>query len=1022
MNETRIVVLKVALSLALLTISFVSMLLSIEQSKRAAVIVDSTYQLLNLSKSIQTASFDHKDSIRLYLQTGHIDAFEQMNQSRQSILDDLSRMQSLLARGHPQAKVLQEIVNDFHAVVNEAGRNQPDKGGLIIKGPTISIVAEGGIDLLNEKLIEKLRDFDSALQKISQDSQQIASFRTLLAEIIMLFSLVAGIGVLLLTLKALRKEVEQRESAEERWRFALEGAGEGVWDWDLSKDKTYYSKRWGEILGLDENEVGSSLEQWGKHIHPEDKPGVDAAVKDYFDGKVPAYFSEYRVLCNDGSCKWVRERGQVSTRNKNGAPLRMIGTLEDVTERKMTRTALEEREHLLKNLLNVNPDLIWLKDVNGIYMACNERFEKFFGHPASKIIGKTDYDFVSKELADFFREHDRKAMLSAKPSVNEEWITFADDQHSELLETTKIAMFDAQGKMYGVLGIGHDITERKRAEDELRIAATVFESQEGMIVTDANNVILRVNKAFTSITGYSAEEAIGNRPNILNSGRQDAEFYKAMWDDITHKGAWEGEIWNRRKSGEVYPEHLAITAVKDIHGVVSNYVATLTDITMSKAASEEIKSLAFFDPLTKLPNRRLMLDRLRQAMASSARSGQRGAVLFLDLDHFKTLNDTSGHDVGDLLLRQVAGRLKACVREGDTIARIGGDEFVVLLEDLDAGVEQAAAQTEAIANKILHALNQPYLLASYEYHSTISIGVTIFHDHDYLMDELLKQADIAMYQAKTGGRNTLRFFDPAMQEAINQRVDLERELRNAITAQQFQLHYQIQVDNSGHALGAEVLIRWRHPELGMVPPNKFIPLAEDTGLILQIGQWVLETACAQLKVWKRHASTRHLTLSVNVSVKQFRQQGFAEQVEEMVARYGINPMLLKLELTESILLDNLEAVIAIMNRLKKLKIYFSLDDFGTGYSSLQYLKNLPIYQLKIDQSFVRDIVEDVSDQAIVRTIIAMAHTLNLNVIAEGVETEEQRQLLINNGCQTYQGYLFGKPMPIREFEKVLSDN
>jgi len=561
--------------------------------------------------------------------------------------------------------------------------------------------------------------------------------------------------------------------------------------------------------------------------------------------------------------------------------------------------------------------------------------------------------------------------------------------------------------------------ERKHAEDDLRIASIAFESQEGMMVTDAKNIILKVNQAFCDITGYSTEEAIGHTPRLLSSSQHSEGFYDAMWACVHATGHWAGEVYNRRKNGEVFPQHLTVTVVKDYNGIVTNHVATLTDITMNKAAAEEIKHLAFYDSLTGLPNRRLMVDRLNQALVFNARTGRDGAVLFLDLDHFKTLNDSLGHDVGDLLLQQVAERLVSCVREGDTVARLGGDEYVVLLESLSEDAPEAATQVEAIGEKILASLNQAYQLGQHEYHSTPSIGVALFSNHNQSQEELLKHADIAMYQAKKAGRNTIRFFDPKMQEVINTRVDLERELRKAVDKQQLHLYYQIQVDVSGRPIGAEALIRWLHPEHGLVSPFHFIPLAEETGLILPIGQWVLETACAQLKVWELNEITRALTLSINVSAKQFRQADFVNQVHQAVQSYGVNPMLLKLELTESMLLDNIEETVTTMNKLKEVGIRFSLDDFGTGYSSLQYLKRLPLYQLKIDQSFVRDIAVDSSDQAIVRTIVAMAHTLNLNVIAEGVETEEQQGLLLNNGCTHFQGYFYGRPVPIEQFEVML---
>ncbi len=565
----------------------------------------------------------------------------------------------------------------------------------------------------------------------------------------------------------------------------------------------------------------------------------------------------------------------------------------------------------------------------------------------------------------------------------------------------------------------HMMEEREQAASDMRIAATSFEVQEGILITDTDSVILRVNGAFAKITGYTPGEIIGKKPNILSSGRQDSNFYAAMWENINNTGTWEGELWNRRKNGEIYPEHLTITAVKDPHGNVMNYVGAFSDITKSKAAEEAIRELAFFDPLTKLSNRRLLQDRLFQALSSSDRSGQTGALLFIDLDNFKVINDTLGHAMGDILLQEVAERLKSCVRIGDTVARLGGDEFVVMLEDLSEQALEAGAQAEAIGEKVLATLNQPYRLGRKEYLNSPSIGITLFNGHQQLSDDLFKQADIAMYQAKKDGRNVLRFFDPKMQEAINARSALEGELRKAIEHRQFQLHYQVQVDHLQRPYGAEALIRWIHPNRDFVSPAEFIPLAEDTGLILAIGNWVLETACAQLKSWQLDNQTRDLMLSVNVSAKQFRQADFVAQVRSIVKRYAIDPTRLKLELTESVLLDNVAGIIETMNTLNEIGVRFSLDDFGTGYSSLQYLKKLPLHQLKIDQSFVRDLAVDSSDKAIVNTVIAMAHSLNLEVIAEGVETEEQRQYLESAGCTHYQGYFFGKPMPIKQFKEAL---
>jgi diguanylate cyclase (GGDEF)-like protein/PAS domain S-box-containing protein len=563
------------------------------------------------------------------------------------------------------------------------------------------------------------------------------------------------------------------------------------------------------------------------------------------------------------------------------------------------------------------------------------------------------------------------------------------------------------------------LRDSKKAAADLRLAASAFESQEGMMITDCNSVILRVNRAFTEITGYTAEEIIGQTPRILSSGRHDAAFFAAMWESIGSTGFWDGEILNRRKNGELYPERLTITQVRDESGSVTNYVAALSDITQRKKAEDEIQNLAFFDPLTGLPNRRLLMDRLKHALGVSVRSNQHGALMFIDLDNFKNLNDSRGHAIGDLLIQEVARRLAASIREGDTAARLGGDEFVVILENLSASKMEAASRAEVIGEKIESELRKPYVLDSKEYRSTCSIGVTLFNDHEAFIDELFKQADIAMYQAKKAGRNTLRFFDPKMQDAINVRIGLEAELRNALERQQFQLYYQIQINHAHQVLGAETLIRWVHPERGMVSPAQFIPLAEETGMIISIGTWVLETACAQIKAWQQNAFTRDLVLAVNVSAKQFHQDDFVNQVRAAVQHHSINPALLKLELTEGMLVSDIDDTIATMMSLKEFGIQFSLDDFGTGYSSLQYLKRLPLNQLKIDQSFVREVTTNNSDAAIVGTIIAMAHTLNLDVIAEGVETEQQRQLLLDKGCAHFQGYLFGKPLPVEQFELLL---
>lgn len=580
-------------------------------------------------------------------------------------------------------------------------------------------------------------------------------------------------------------------------------------------------------------------------------------------------------------------------------------------------------------------------------------------------------------------------------------------------------------------GLNASFAERDLAAAQLRLSATVFENTaDGVLITDAQQHIVAVNRSFERITGYSQAEVLGNSPSLLSSGRQGPEFYEEMWRTLEETRRWSGELWNRRKTGEIYPEHLAITAVLGVSGELDHYVSVFSDITFRKAAENEITQLAFYDSLTQLPNRRLMLDRLSQALTSSVRHHRHGALMLIDLDNFKSLNDTLGHDVGDQLLVRVGARLESCIREGDTVARLGGDEFVVILEDLDKeGL--AAMQAEAIAQKILAELKKPYLLdltlsadelTQRSHDCTSSLGIAMFRDQSITVDELMKRADTAMYQAKAAGRNTLRFFDPDMQQAVAARAALEFELRRALHEGQFLLYYQAQVDASDRVIGAEVLLRWQHPERGLVSPIEFIPLAEETGLILPLGQWVLEGACAQLAVWAKDPRTRNLTLAVNVSARQFRQSDFVDKVKATVDRFAANPHSLKLELTESMLVDNVDDIIEKMTILKRLGVHFSMDDFGTGYSSLSYLKLLPIDQLKIDQSFVRDVLTDTNDAAIARTIVALGQSLGLSVIAEGVETQSQRDFLAENGCTLYQGYFFSRPLPLSDFTAYLDNS
>lgn len=575
----------------------------------------------------------------------------------------------------------------------------------------------------------------------------------------------------------------------------------------------------------------------------------------------------------------------------------------------------------------------------------------------------------------------------------------------------------ADNLSFGVLALRIQL-ERNRAQEQLNIAAVAFNSQEGIMITDANQTILNVNQTFTEITGYEAAEVIGQKSNMLKSGRHDSAFFHSLHISLVETGSWQGEIWNKRKDGEHYLEWLIITAVKNQAGAITHYVGSFTDMTLRKQAEEKIHQLAFYDTLTKLPNRQLLLDHMQAALTRSAHSKNYSALLQLNLDHFMRLNDTLGHDVGDQLLFQVGRQLTDIMGEGVLVARLGGDEYVVLMENLSWNFQDAVDQVDVLGEKVLNELSQVYQLADYSYRNTASVGICIFsgHQHD-TVDEILKMSDLALHHAKQAGRNTLRFFAPQMKSSVSARAAIEVDLREGIRLNEFVLFYQGQLDDQGRVVGVEALMRWYSPQRGMVAPDQFIPIAEDTGLILPLGKWALKTACAQLAVWADQPAMSHLTMSVNVSARQFHQADFVSQVVAALETTGADPKLLELELTESMLLSDVEDTIKKMTVLRQKGVSFSLDDFGTGYSSLSILKELPLDRLKIDKSFVLELPVNQSACTIAHTIIELGKSLGLKIIAEGVETRQQFRFLVEKGCYSYQGYLFNRPMPIAEFMK-----
>ncbi len=680
---------------------------------------------------------------------------------------------------------------------------------------------------------------------------------------------------------------------------------------------------------------------------------------------------------------------------------------------KLRGQELERTRTRLSDIIENSPSIITLKDNGGRFVLVNRRFQELFGLNREAVAGKT--------MAELFPARDNTQDMAAdarvierqQPSQREETIAIGGEPRTFI--TSRFPLISSGHGVYGVGCIRTDISERKSMEERLHLAKLVIDTtSEAVVVTNTRGEIVDINDAYTQITGYDREELLGRNPRITQSGHHDKAFFEGMWRELTGRGQWAGEIWDRRKNGDIYPKWLTINAIRDSEKRTTHYVGVFTDISEKKATENKLKNLAFYDPLTELPNRLFFRERLDEALLASRRHGQRTALMFIDLDRFKDVNDTLGHTAGDELIAQASRRIVDSLRDTDTVARLGGDEFTVILTELEN--EESAGH---VAQQIIERIQEHFLLFGTEVFISASIGISLYPEDGEDSDTLIKNADTAMYHAKENGRGNCQFFRAEMNERMLRRVTLERDLRRALENGEFILHYQPRyVLETGQMAGSEALIRWNHPGEGLISPAEFIPVAEETNLIIPIGEWVLREACRQTIAWHRQ-ELGLLHISVNLSSRQFQQQNLTQLIRDTLLETGLDPDFLELEITESVVTENPEEAARLLLELRQMGVHIAIDDFGTGYSSLAYLKRFPIDALKIDRSFIQDLPDDPEDAAIVESIIAMARSLGINVVAEGVESAAQRTFLKERGCREVQGFYFSKPLPAPALTELL---
>lgn len=798
----------------------------------------------------------------------------------------------------------------------------------------------------------------------------------------------------------LESRSKELAESEHRYRTLVENSPFCIHEIDLDGRLQSMNRAGLDMMGLDEERKVCGLPYLSAVSEP-DSGRIKALLQDAFDGRASHF--EFAAV---GDTPLYFKSCFIPIRDIDGKVAKLMGLTEDITARKHSETVLRQQRQLSDDIINSLPGIFYMLNTQGRFVRTNPKFLAVTGYSQEEIERMAVLDFfddrdkamITRRIEDAFESGDAwaEAGLVVKSGRS---IPYYFTGHRTVID----------GQLY-LVGVGTDITERKRSEENLRITASVFEnSQEAILITDANNAIVDVNPAFVHITGYSREEVLGDNPRLLNSGRHGSEFFDAMWQSLEQQKSWRGEIWNRRKSGEVYAELLSISAICDSASKVQRYVGVFSDISHLKAHEAELSRIAHYDALTGIPNRVLLADRMKQAIAQTTREQLMVAICYLDLDGFKRINDTMGHDAGDLVLIETARRIGATIRGGDTVARLGGDEFVVVLLGLERGEECVAT-----LDRLLAEIAEPMVVKDKTLALSTSIGVSIYPLDDEDPDTLLRHADQAMYMAKQAGKNRFHIYDPALDMRTRNQQEALNAIRDGLEREQFELHYQPKIDlRTRQLMGAEALIRWHHPERGLLLPAEFLRPIENTELDIEIGDWVIATALAQADRWRN--AGLDIEVSTNISAHHLESRGFAEKLRRQLALYpDLPPNRLQIEVLETVALKDIAIVRDVIEACRKLGVRFALDDFGTGYSSLSYLSSLPVDVLKIDQTFVRDMMEDPGDRAIAQGIIALARAFGRQTVAEGIETDEHYRALLDMGCEMGQGYVIARPMPADE--------